>query len=152
LTRPGTRPFTALVLRLSSLTIALSLGLAGCQSPDAADPGSPDKSPSAPAAPRTAKGGNLGPGPSPAANPTNRTPATVVLPASARVHAVNPGLRFVVLDYTLGGVPPLQSQLSVYRNGEKVGELRLSGPERNGFIAADVTEGFVQVDDEVRLH
>lgn len=85
-------------------------------------------------------------------NPTNTTPPTpTILPASGRVHSINAGLRFVVIDYTLGGMPPLQSLLSVFRSNEKVGEIRLTGPERNGFVAADILQGFLQIDDEVRL-
>jgi hypothetical protein len=69
------------------------------------------------------------------------------------VHTVNLGLRFIVVDYTLGGMPPMGSLLTVFRNNEKVAQVRLSGPEpRNGFVTADILEGYVQPDDEVRLH
>jgi hypothetical protein len=83
-------------------------------------------------------------------NPPSADP--IVLPASGRVEQVNLGQRFVVIDYTLGGMPALQSLVNVYRNDQKVGELRLSGPERNGFVAADIVDGFIQVDDEVRVY
>jgi hypothetical protein len=106
------------------------------------------------AAPASTKGGGLpvlaveAPPPS-----TNRVePAPVALPASGRIHDVVAGSRFVIVDYTLGGMPALHSVVHVYRGGEKVGELRLSGPERNGFVAADILNGFIQVDDEVRLY
>ena len=77
----------------------------------------------------------------------------MVLPTSGRIHSVNTGLRFAVIDYTLGGMPDIGALLYVYRNNEKVGQIRLSGPEpRNGFITGDVVEGFIQIDDEVRIH
>lgn len=132
-----------LVVTLAALFLLL---LPGCQSPE----GSTDLQPKTP--PASAKGGGLGPEARPATATTNpASPAAVVLPASGRVHTVNAGLRFVVIDYTLGGTPALQSLLDVFRGSERVGQVRLTGPERNGFVAADVTEGFLQVGDEVRL-
>lgn len=88
----------------------------------------------------------------PTETPSTNAPPPIVLPASGRVHSVNIGERFVVIDYTLGGMPPLQSVLNVYRSNQKVGEIRLSGPERNGFVAGDIIDGFLQVDDEVRIY
>lgn len=121
--------------------------LAGCRSAGPADEARSIQ-------PASSKGGQLVAAPAPvmAVSTNTSEPAPIVLPPSGRVHSVNLGRRFVVLDYTLGGMPPLESRLNVYRNGQKVAELRLSGPERNGFVAADIVDGFVQVDDEVRLH
>lgn len=120
--------------------------VSGCKSQETPAEASSRKIPS------TAKGGGLGPETRVINATTNvANPAPVVLPASGRVHTVNAGLRFVVIDYTLGGIPPLQSLLDVFRGNERVGQVRLSGPERNGFVAADVTDGFLQVGDEVRL-
>lgn len=104
---------------------------------------------------RNTKGGGLeSAGATPPAASTNSSNAIpVVLPTSGRIHSVNTGLRFVVIDYTLGGMPAMGSLLPVYRNNEKVGQIRLSGPEpRNGFVTGDVVDGFVQPDDEVRVH
>ncbi len=130
-----------------TLTALVLIILSGCKSQEA-----PSNDPSR-MVPSTAKGGGLGPEARVASATTNpASPSTVVLPASGRVHTVNAGLRFVVIDYTLGGMPALGSQLPVYRSQEKVGMVRLSGPERNGFVAGDITEGFLQVDDEVRVH
>lgn len=138
--------FTRLSMRLASIALVALVGLAGCQSPD--------NETSRTLEPTPTKGGGLVANRSPGSGsgPTNSAAAApVVLPTRGRVHMVNPGLRFVVIDYTLGGVPPLQSLLSVFRGTEKVGQVRLSGPERNGFVAADIVEGYLQVDDEVRL-
>lgn len=134
------------------ILVALCL-VAGCQSKAPKD--SPDQParPAAGSAAKGTKGGGLGPGnvSAPASNITSS--ATVVLPASGRVHSVNTGLRFVVIDYTLGGMPAMGSLLFVYRNNERVGQIKLSGPEpRNGFVTGDVVEGFIQPDDEVRVH
>jgi hypothetical protein len=129
-----------------TLTALVLIILSGCKSQEA-----PSNDPSR-MVPSTAKGGGLGPEARVASATTNpASPSTVVLPASGRVHTVNAGLRFVVIDYTLGGIPPLQSILDVFRGNERVGQVRLTGPERNGFVAADVTDGFIQVGDEVRL-
>ncbi|MBL9137115.1 MAG: hypothetical protein JNK85_14680 [Verrucomicrobiales bacterium] len=133
----------ALVVTLAALSLSL---LTGCRSQES----SVDSQ--GRTLPASAKGGGLGPEARTATATTNpSSPATVVLPASGRVHTVNAGLRFVVIDYTLGGTPALQSLLDVFRGNERVGQVRLTGPERNGFVAADVTEGFLQVGDEVRL-
>ncbi len=131
------------------MLVGLTL-VTGCQSKDAADP---TKAGSAPAA-RSTKGGGLANLNPPPPAPTNSAAGIpVVLPTSGRIHSVNTGLRFAVIDYTLGGMPDIGALLYVYRNNEKVGQIRLSGPEpRNGFITGDVVEGFIQIDDEVRIH
>ncbi|MGE3310297.1 MAG: hypothetical protein AB7O66_10040 [Limisphaerales bacterium] len=137
---------TALAIAAAS---AISLSLPGCASKDTP---TPDR-PAVQAIP--SKGGNLVAEPQPA-DPTtkseNAEPEPLLLPTSGRVHNINAGLQFVVVDYTLGGAPPLQSLVHVYRGNQRVGQLRLTGPERNGFIAADIVEGILQVDDEVRIH
>lgn len=137
-------------MRFIHALLTVACLLAGCHTKDAPD----DAKPAAMPAPRSARGGGLGPAPVPAATATNATSAVpVVLPASGRVHLVNAGLRFVVIDYTLGGMPTMGSLLRVYRGNEQVGQIRLSGPEpRNGFVTGDIVEGILQVDDEVRLN
>lgn len=67
-----------------------------------------------------------------------------------KVAAVNSGLRFVVLDFSLNPVPPFDQRLSIYRQGNKVGEVRVTGPERNGNIVADMIRGEAMAGDEVR--
>lgn len=136
------------MLRRTALLLALAT-VVGCQTPERGpETGTGTGTRTLPA---SGKGGGLGPTFPEAAPATNTPPATVILPASGKIHSVNAGLKFVVIDYTLGGMPPLQSVLGVYRGSEKIGQLRLSGPERNGFVAADVLEGFLQPGDEVRL-
>jgi hypothetical protein len=89
--------------------------------------------------------------PAPVRSPTTNAPP-VLLPASGRVHTVNVGLKFVVIDYTLGGMPVTGSIVSAYRGDQKVGEIKITGPERNGFVAGDVVNGFIQPEDQVRIN
>ena len=69
---------------------------------------------------------------------------------SGKVASANANLRFVVLDFSLQPLPAIEQRLNVYRNGRKVGEVKVSGPARDSNIVADVIAGEVQVGDEVR--
>jgi len=84
---------------------------------------------------------------------TNATPITVT-PAPGTVYGkvahVNPTARFVVLTYPLGKLPPVEKRLSVYRNGMKVAELKVTGPARDQNTVADITAGEAQPGDEAR--
>jgi hypothetical protein len=83
--------------------------------------------------------------PSATATPTSVTP----LPhSSGRVVAVNPDLRFVVVDFFPSPLPAPEQRMSIYRDGQKVGEIRISGPARESAIAADIMEGEAAVGDE----
>lgn len=70
--------------------------------------------------------------------------------SSGRVAALNAVARFVVVDYALNPLPPLNMVLGVYRQGVKVGEVRITGPAEHDNIAADILTGDIQVGDEVR--
>jgi len=69
---------------------------------------------------------------------------------SGRVAAVNSAGRFVVLSFPLGSMPPLEKRLNVYRGGLKVGEVKVSGPQLDINIDADIVAGECQPGDEVR--
>ncbi|HEY0456297.1 MAG TPA: hypothetical protein VGE41_07960 [Verrucomicrobiae bacterium] len=69
---------------------------------------------------------------------------------SGRVVTVNANARYVVLSYPIGGVPPLDSRLSVYREGLKVGELKVTGPQRDNNTVADITAGECLPGDQVK--
>ncbi|MFN0069471.1 MAG: hypothetical protein ACKVYV_17775 [Limisphaerales bacterium] len=71
-------------------------------------------------------------------------------PIPGRVHSVNPGLKFAVIDYSLGGTPAEGDRLAAWRGGQKVAELRVSGQGRGGYLAADIVSGAVEPGDEVR--
>ena len=66
------------------------------------------------------------------------------------VVAVDAALRFLVMDFPVRKLPVLEQRLNVYRNGQKVGEVKVTGPWRDTTIAGDIMVGLVQVGDEVR--
>ncbi len=83
--------------------------------------------------------------------PTSTTPAvTPVTESAGKVASVNPALRFVVIDFAFNPAPRVDERMAVYRQGQKVGEVRISRQARAGIIAADITTGDVRVGDEVR--
>lgn len=93
----------------------------------------------------------------PAQNATANQPATQtppprarVVPLSARIASVNDKLRFVVVDFSNSRRPAIDERLSVYRVGEKVAEIKISGPYRNTTVAADIVAGEVKYGDEVK--
>lgn len=83
---------------------------------------------------------------------TNATPVLVSpannAPATGRIARVNAD--FVILSYPLGKVPPVGRRLSVYRDGMKVGELKVSEPQYQQHTAADITAGEARAGDEAR--
>jgi hypothetical protein len=103
------------------LVLAAGLALAGCASRGKAAGGSPDD--------------------------------PVLLPDPAvvgRVVSVNPALRFVVMDFGLRRLPAVEQRLNVYREGRKIGEVKVTGPVVETAIAGDITAGTVELGDEVR--
>lgn len=79
-------------------------------------------------------------------------PAAIVTPdysLAARVISVNTVGRFVVLSFPAGGMPRLEQTLFLYRNGLKVAELRVTGPQQENNIVADIASGDAQVGDSV---
>jgi len=76
----------------------------------------------------------------------------IVTPANAlqgKVLKVNPGARFVVLNFPIGKLPNLGERLSIYRHNLKVGEVKITGPQREDNIVADISNGEAQVGDDV---
>ena len=67
-----------------------------------------------------------------------------------RIVSVNTNGRFAVLRFPLGEMPRVQDRLNVYRDGLKVGEIRISGPQRDTHTVADVVAGECRIGDEVR--
>lgn len=68
-----------------------------------------------------------------------------------RVAVVHPTLRFVVIDFYLSPLPTVDQRLGVFRQGQKVGEVKISREERNQNVAADIVAGEARVGDEVRV-
>jgi hypothetical protein len=66
------------------------------------------------------------------------------------VAAVDPHGRFVVLNFPLGQMPAVDTVLPVFRHGVNVGQVKITGPQRDDNTAADVISGDLQVDDDAR--
>src|SRR6266568_3346490 len=82
---------------------------------------------------------------------TNRNLIVTLDPAvSGKVAQVNPAGRFVVLNFPFGHMPAHEQQLSLYRRGLKVGEVKVTGPEQDDNTVADLVTGDAEVGDEVR--
>jgi len=87
--------------------------------------------------------------PPPAAKPA----LAIVTPdhsLTAKVISYNPAGRFAVLGFPVGRMPRMDQGLFLYRNGLKVGEVKITGPQRDSNIVADLVAGEAQVGDEVR--
>ena len=69
---------------------------------------------------------------------------------TAKVASYNPTGRFVVLSFPVGHLPAMDQSLFLYRNGLKVGEVKITGPQRDNDTVADLVTGTAQVGDEVR--
>ena len=69
---------------------------------------------------------------------------------SGRVVGVRDALRFVIVDFANGRMPQLDQRLNVYRQEQKVAEVKISGPYRGTTVAADITVGDAMLGDLVR--
>jgi len=80
------------------------------------------------------------------------TPDIVTPDASLRgkVSRYNEAGRFVVLEFPIAHLPGVGQKLFVYRNGLKIGEVKVTGPQRDDRTVADLTTGEAQAGDEVR--
>ncbi len=122
------------------LLLLMSLVLAGC----ARQPASTGSAP-----------GQLSVNPPPVATPsaqTNRAGANVTpsVKFKGKVAMANPTARHAIITFPIGQMPPLGQRLNVYRAGLKVGEVQLTGPQRDVNVAADIVAGECQAGDEVR--
>jgi hypothetical protein len=80
-------------------------------------------------------------------------PELIVTPddtLTGKVISVNEIGRFVVLRFPLGRLPLQDSTLFAYRQGLKVAELKVTGPQKDDHTVADIHTGECRVDDEVR--
>ena len=122
---------------LSSALVALLLGCGKTTAPSTKDSGA-----SAP--------GKTG---SPQIDPLTKASRPIVTPSNdavGKVVSVNQKARYAVLSYAIGAIPAVDSRVYAYRNGLKVGELRVSGPQRENNTIADVLAGECQAGDDVR--
>jgi hypothetical protein len=71
-------------------------------------------------------------------------------PAPAKIQSINSQFKFVVIDFRSRAMAPVGTQLTVYRDGQRVGAVRITEPVRAQFATADIIEGELQVGDEAR--
>lgn len=69
---------------------------------------------------------------------------------AGKVAVFNATGRFVVVFFPSGNLPAIDQRMGVFRRGLKVGEVKISGPQRDDNIVADLVEGDAQAGDEVR--
>jgi hypothetical protein len=82
--------------------------------------------------------------------PANKLVVTPDESVTGSIASVNGELRFVVLTFPLGQVPPLGLRMNVFRNGAIVGEIKITGPQRDDNAVADIVLGDAKKGDEVR--
>jgi hypothetical protein len=66
------------------------------------------------------------------------------------VLSVNTRLRFVIADFAFHQMPQAGQRLTVFRDGQRVGEVRVSGPFDGSTAVADVMAGEAGVSDLLR--
>ncbi len=69
---------------------------------------------------------------------------------AARIVSLNSEHEFVVIDFMSRMVPAVGTRVNVYRNGKRVGAVRITEPVRAQLATADIVEGEVHVGDEAR--
>jgi hypothetical protein len=72
------------------------------------------------------------------------------LRAWGQIVKVNTDARFVVISFDAGAVPQTGKRFNVYRNGVKVGEVNITGPQQESNTVADIVSGDIQLHDEAR--
>ncbi len=85
--------------------------------------------------------------------PQPRTGARTTAPESTligKVVGVNAPGRFVVLNFPLGRMPSPDRHLNLYRHGQMVGEVKVTGPQREDNTVADLVAGEAEVGDDAR--
>ncbi|MCX6887212.1 MAG: hypothetical protein NTX27_19485 [Verrucomicrobia bacterium] len=58
--------------------------------------------------------------------------------------------KFIVISFPPGRMPQLEQLFSIYRGGLMVGQARISGPQMDDAIVADLTSGEAEPGDEAR--
>jgi hypothetical protein len=69
---------------------------------------------------------------------------------TGKISSANEKLKFVVLTFPVGQMAKVDQRLNVFRAGLKVGELTVTGPQREDSIVADISAGEARAGDEVR--
>lgn len=87
---------------------------------------------------------------SPPVSPTPKPPSSQPSLFTGHIILMNFNKNFVVIDFDQNGVPPIQSELGVYRNSEFVGSIRITNPIKPPLASADILTGTLRNGDEVR--
>jgi hypothetical protein len=84
--------------------------------------------------------------------PTAHTNAVITPMTSSvgRIVSVNPQAKIAVVTFPIGQVPAPGARLSIFRAGQKVGELKMSEESADTLRVGDITVGAAQEGDEVR--
>lgn len=91
--------------------------------------------------------------PSPTASASTIAPEPIVTPDTsldAKVVRYNSVGRFVVLSFPVGQMAQVGQTFFIYRAGMKVGEVKITGPQKDNDIVADLTTGDAEAGDDVR--
>ncbi len=83
-------------------------------------------------------------------SPPSKLVVTPEVGLQGKVIKANAMGKFVVLNFPIGHLPAVEQNLSVYRLGLKVGEVRVTGPQLDDNIVGDVVAGEAAVGDLVR--
>jgi hypothetical protein len=84
----------------------------------------------------------------------SQPPKPVIKPdlrTAGQVAMINAEARYVVITFPSGSVPNTGETLNIYRNGLKVGEGKVTGPQLENETAADIISGDIQLHDEARV-
>jgi hypothetical protein len=82
---------------------------------------------------------------------TNQSQLLLATTSVGKVAKVNLQAKFVVLQFPIGQLPPIDTRMVVYHSEAKTGEVKITGPTLdNDLTVADIVLGTVQENDEVR--
>lgn len=83
--------------------------------------------------------------------PTPQNPiVTLSEDLTGKVARVNDAGKFVVIIFPVGQLPRMEQRLGVYRDGLKVGDVKITGPQLDDSVVADIVSGEVRDGDTVK--
>jgi hypothetical protein len=80
-------------------------------------------------------------------------PKLIVTPGKSlvgKVAFVHPTARFVVINFPVGHLPAVEQHFNLYRAGLKVGEAKITGPQYDDNVVADLLSGESEIGDQAR--
>ena len=85
-----------------------------------------------------------------AAQPAPKPIVTQDRTLTGKIKTVSPRSKFVVINFPIGHLPETDQHLFVYRNGNKVAELKVTAWQQDDNVVADIITGEALEGDEVR--